>query len=266
MGDIFAFVRRDALIAISYRTRTLLSLGSLLTVVVPLFFIAGALQPVVGDAISDEGGQYFAFLVIGMATIQFVTTSVGAIPAAVSSGIRTGTFEMLLTTPVRLHRLLAGMMAYPFLWTVARALLLLTGAMLLGSRFELHRVGLALFIWLAICVAYVPVGILGAALLVLTRTTGPLPNAVLVVSMFLGGVYYPTSVIPSWLQQVSHAVPLTYGLRALRRVLTEDVLPASVGADLAVLISMGVVMSIGSLLVFRFALGWARRSGTLAHY
>ena len=266
MRRVLAFIRRDALIAASYRTGTILSLGSLLTLVVPLYFIANALQPMIGGAIADEGGAYFAFVIVGMASYQFVATGVNAIPMALASGIRTGTFEAILATPSRLPAILTGFVGYPFLWTVAKGLVLLGAGQLLGAELSFERILFAVAIWAAITLAYVPFGILAGALLVLTRTAGPIPNAVLLASMFLGGVYYPTHVIPSWLHSLSAAVPLTYGLRALRRVLSTESPLAEVAHDLGMLLLIGGGLLVASMLVLHFALSQARRAGSLAQY
>ena len=244
----------------------LLSLGSLITMVIPLYFIANAIQPVFGKTIESEGGEYFAFVIAGMATYQFVMTGVTAIPSVLAGGIRTGTFEALIATPSRLPVLLTGMVAYPFLWTVMRALVLLGAGQVLGAHFELSRVLLALVIWVLLAAAYVPFGILGGALLLLTRTTGPLPNAVLMASMFLGGVYYPTHVIPSWLQDLSHAIPLSYGLRAFRQALVANAPIAQILPDLGILALFAIGLTVVSAVILQAALGHARRAGTLAQY
>lgn len=266
MHSILAFIRRDALVAASYRTGMLFSLGSLVTMVVPLYFIADAIQPLFGATIASEGGAYFAFVIAGMASFQFVMIAVSGIPTVLASGLRTGTFEALVATPTRLPLLLAGMTAYPFLWTVMRALVLVGAGQLLGAGFDLTRLLLALAIWALITLAYVPFGILGGALLLLTRTAGPLPNAVMMASMFLGGVYYPTHVIPSWLQDLSHAVPLTYGLRAFRMALAADGSLGQILPDLGVLALFAVGLTVASMTVLQLALGHARRAGTLAQY
>src|SRR5688572_4350860 len=117
MRELFAFVRRDALVAASYRTQMVFSAASLLTLVVPLFFITRAIQPIIGPSIASEGGEYFAFVIAGMATYQFVSVAVSAVPTALASALRTGTLEALLTTPVRLPVIVLGMMGYKLAWT-----------------------------------------------------------------------------------------------------------------------------------------------------
>lgn len=266
MYKLLAFLRRDALVAASYRTGMLMSIASLLTLVVPMYFIAGALQPVVGDAIASEGGQYFGFLVAGMATYQFVLAAVNALPSAVASGLRTGTFEVLLTTPTRMPALLLGMATYPLVWAGIRALVMLGAGMALGADYAFERILLVVTIWFAISLAYLPFGVLTSALLVLTRTVGPLPPLVLTGSMLLGGVYYPTHVIPSWLHHLSGLVPLTYGLRAMRRVLAADVPFRDVATDLGILVLLAAALLSLSLGLFAAALGRARTTGSLAQY
>jgi ABC-2 type transport system permease protein len=84
--------------------------------------------------------------------------------------------------------------------------------------------------------------------------------------MFLGGVYYPTTVIPSWLGQLSNLMPLTYGLRALRRVLASDPPIGAIASDIGMLVVLTMVLLVASLATLRLALRRARTDGALAHY
>jgi ABC-2 type transport system permease protein len=266
MYRFFAFVRRDALVAASYRTSQMFSLASLIFTVVPVFFVAKAIQPIIAGAISTEGGEYFAFVVTGLATFQLIIPAVSAFPTAVASGIRTGTLEIMLATTTRLPALILGMTGYPFAWHMMRAMVMMFAAVVLGAHFGFERSLVGLFIWIAVALSYLPFGIMGAALILVTRTTGPLPSIVLVGTMFLGGIYYPTHVIPSWLQSLSDVVPMTYGLRAFRRTVIQQAPLSSVAGDLALLALLTVVLLGVSMAALLWALRYARRTGTLAQY
>ena len=266
MHKLVAFIRRDFLVAASYRTAMLMSSIGLLVAIVPVYFIAGALQPVAADAIRNEGGDFFAFLIAGMATFQFVSTAIGTVPSALGSGLRTGTFEFLLTTPTRVPVILGGMLGYPFLWTVLRSTLLIGAAAFLGAQFGLTRLASAVVIWALIVLAYLPFGLLTCALILVARTPGPIPTAVLAASTFLGGVYYPTHVIPSWLGDVSAVVPLTYGLRALRRVIIDGRALAEVWSDLEILLLLTALLMATAAVVVTWAFRYARRAGSLGQY
>src|SRR6185295_1708273 len=126
-----------------------------------------------------------------------------------------------LATPTSFVTLLAGMTGQAFSMTSIRALVALLFATAFGAHVIWSAAPSALLVLLLIVLSYLPFGIMAASLVLAFRTTGPFPSGLLAVSGLLGGVYYPTQVIPSWLQQVSVFVPLTYGLRALRRSLLD---------------------------------------------
>jgi ABC-type multidrug transport system permease subunit len=99
------------------------------------------------------------------------------------------------------------------------------------------------------------------------RTIGPLATGIVAASALLGGAYYSTTVIPTWIQKLAVVFPLTYGLRIMRRSwLQGEYQWDAVGADTLVLIALTAAsLMIGSML-FRVALNRARREGTLGQY
>jgi len=97
-------------------------------------------------------------------------------------------------------------------------------------------------------------------------TTGPFPGLLVTASTLFGGVYYPTSVIPSWLERFSAFVPLSYGLRALRRTLLDELTVSASAGDIFMLAGTAVVLLAVSLIVFSYALRYAKHVGTLAQY
>lgn len=266
MREAFALMRASFLSATSYRLATVLSLGSLLVTVVPLYFITNALQPTMSESIEAQGGEYFAFLLIGMIAFSFLSIAVTALPQAVGSGISTGTLEALLATPTRLPSLLLGLIGYGFVWTFVRAVVLLAAGLVLGAQVAWDRSLIAVGVLALIALAYIPFGIFAAASVLAFRTAGPLPKGVAAVSALLGGVYFPTQVIPSWIEELSDFIPLTYGLRALRKSFLEGVPLSEVVVDLAILSGFILVLLALSLFAFARALSYARRSGTLAQY
>jgi ABC-2 type transport system permease protein len=266
LRKILALIKARWLVASSYRMDMLMSVGGLLLTVIPVFFISKALQPIMAEKIQYEGSQYFAFLLVGMISMSFIAEACNALPSAINVGIGNGTLEALLSTPTRLPVLLTGISAYSFAWTALRSSLMLIVGGILGASVVWERVPAALFVLALVILSYLPFGIIAASLVVAFRATGPLTPAVLLVSSLLGGVYWPTHVIPSWIEKVSDAVPLTYGLRALRRVLLEGLPIAAVWADLSVVVAITAVLLTVSLYVFSRALKYARQTGTLAHY
>ena len=266
MREALALLRVSWLSASSYRLGMILSVAGLVVAVLPMYFVAGAIQPLIGDRIAEEGGHYFGFLVVGMLAFSFLSVAVNGLAGAIGGGIATGTLEAMLATRARLPALVAGLVSYGFAWTSVRGALMIGLATVLGVRLSAEQSAAAIVILALVVTAYFGIGLMAAALVLAFRTTGPFPQAVLLVSGLLGGVYYPTSVIPSWIQSLSDVVPLTYGLRALRRVWLDGVPLEAVAADVAILTAIALALSILGALVFVSALRYARRAGTLAHY
>jgi ABC-2 type transport system permease protein len=264
MHSIWALMRAGYLTATSYRLATVLSLVGLVVSVVPLYFIAGALQPVVEASIANEGGDYFGFLVTGIAATTVLVAAVSAVPGVIGGSLGSGTLEALLVTRTPLPVLLVGMSGYPFAQSLLRAAILLLGAQLVGVEFAWRALPLVLLLVLLMSVAYAAMGVVAAALVLIFRTSGPLITAVIAGSGLLGGVYYSTSVIPDWLQHLSAIVPLTYALRAMRMLLLGGAGLGEVIHDLSALTFLAATSLGVSIVAFTAALRHARRSGTLS--
>ena len=121
------------------------------------------------------------------------------------------------------------------------------------------QLGASIPIIALVVLAHLPIAIITAAMVLAFRTRGPLPQLVLLLSTFLGGVYYPTTVIPGWIESISAFVPLTYGLTALRAVLLEGQSIATVWRELAILVAITATTLLVSGVAFRAALRYARQ-------
>lgn len=266
MHSVVALTRAALLTASSYRLATMLSFAGLIASVVPIYFIADALQPVVAESIRPEGGQYFGFLIVGLASIYLLSAALGAVPGALGGSIGSGTFEALLVTRTSLPMLLLGMSAYPLLQSLLRAALLVGGAALIGVPIFWVALPFVAVILVLLMVTYGAIGLVAAALVLVFRTSGPLITAVMAGSGLLGGVYYSTSVIPAWLQSLSAVVPLTYALRPARMLLLNGSPLITVVSDVTILVAMTAVSVLVGTIAFAVALRHARVAGTLSQY
>ena len=265
MREALAFLRAGWLTATSYRVNALLSLFSFLLSIIPIYFIAGALEPVLANAIAGEASQYFGFVVLGLVTHGFLVLAMTSLPTAITRSISNGSLESYLATPVRLPSLLFGLASNDLVWTVARAILFFAAAVVLGMRFTPDGVPAALLIFAVLVTAHVPIGLLSVAAVLVFRNPTPIARLVLTASAFLGGMYYPTKVVPSWLQYVSGALPMTYGLRAFRGTLNGASF-TDVGGDLVVLSLFALVLMPIGVIGLRVSLKHARATGSLAYH
>lgn len=261
-----ALVRAGFLTAASYRLRFAQSILTSIVSVIPVFFVARALQPMMGPTIQNEGSDFFAFLIVGFVVMSFVVMCVDTLPSQVGSDINNGFFEALLGAPVGTASILVGMVSYPVLFTMLRGIVMLALAALLGVAFSMTRLPEVALIVVLLAIAHFGIALIATGLMIAFRTTLSIPQVVITASGFLGGVYWPTSVIPSWVYTVSEFVPLTYGLRALRQAVLDGRTLAQISDDVLTLAAFaGCLMSLG-ILAMSWSLAYARRRGTLSQY
>lgn len=263
---IAALTRASWYQARSYRMSLVLQVGGLMLTVVPLYFIANALQSTMAQSIAPESEQFYSFVLVGSIALAFVNTAMVTLPGTISAGISTGYFEALLMTRAPLPAILAGLTSYGVLLTAVRSTVMLLAGWFLGATIGWSGALPALAILAILVLAHLGVGLMAAALVIAFRTSGPLTQVFSTLSVLFGGVYFPVSSIPSWLRTIADLTPLAYGLRALRRVLIQGASLPDVWQDVTMVVAIGALLLIIGAFGMQAALRSARRAGTLGTY
>lgn len=266
MYKIAEMVRASWVIAKSYKLNLVFSIVALFFTTLPFYFAANALQPVMGKVVQEQGGNYFGFVLLGLIAVSLLTSSLTGVYQAVSGSVGSGWLEAQMGTSTPIPVLLVGMSAYDFLWTLLRVTVLLVFGAILGVDVEWASLAYAVPVLLLLCAAYYGLGLLLAAMYLAFRTIGPAQSVIVTSSVLLGGVYYPTESIPSWIESLSIVVPTTYGLRAARQLVLDDASLAAVSGDVLTMAAIAAIcLGVGAL-AFRTAFNHSRRRGTLSQY
>jgi ABC-type polysaccharide/polyol phosphate export permease len=267
MHRLLAIARTYSLGMLTYRTRTLVSLLSVLVAVVPVYFVAAALQPLAAKAIASESSEYFTYLIVGSVASFVIAEAVSAIPSLINSYITSGTLEQLLTTPIRWPSLMGGLLTYGFGWVAMRALVLLVTAWIWAtSTIAWSRIVEFGAVMALLAFAYVGVGLIAGALVLLVRSSMFVPQAVLTLSTLLGTVYFPVAVLPASVAPVAPLIPMTPALRIARQLLLKDQSVMTVLPEVLQLTGWAIAGVVIGGFCFHLALQHARRSGTLTQY
>ena len=163
------------------------------------------------------GANYFSFALVGIAFFDYLSVALSTFDQSLQDARQNGTLENLLVTQTSLSVILAGSSLYPFvLMSLRTAIYIGWGAVLFG--FPLHGANWlgALLVLGASVLAFSGLGILSASYLLIFKRGNPVNWAFLSLSSVLGGMMYPTSVLPVWLQYVARLLPITYSLEGMR--------------------------------------------------
>lgn len=260
---IKAFWIRDALIATSYRVNFVFQIFSLFFGLIGFYF---ASKLVGNQAVVAKYGGFLPFSVLGTTMTAFFMTGFSSFSGAVQSERSTGTLEYVLLTPTKLHKVILASAAWDFFWCImTNFAVLATAIVFFGIRFKGNFI-LAGLIMLLTTVFYSCLGILSASFVMVFRRGDPLKFFVGTMTYVLGGVTFPVTLFPAWMQKVSNILPVTHGLNALREVMLLGKPFHDVRSQLLVLmvfIACGLPLS---LLIFNKSVNIARREGSLLHY
>ena len=261
------FLRRDFLIQLSYRFAFILQLFGILFSTASFYFIAKLFGSATAPYLSNYGGDYFSFVLIGIAFVGYQGVALHSFSDAIRTGQVTGTLEAMLVTPTRLSTLLLSSSLWNFVLTSLRVVIyLLMGIFLFGANLRQANVLAALVILGLSIPAFSALGILSASFIMVFKRGDPINFLISSLSVLLGGVYYPVAVLPQWLQILARILPITYSLEAMRRALLLGDSLITLAGEIAALIAFAAVLWPLSLLAFHYAVRQAKQDGSLAQY
>lgn len=256
-------------------------LGYLDTSAYPLAFIMrelGALAPVavfffVAEFVTGDGpavgGDYYTFVVIGLAGIRLLAAGLQSFNFRLQQAINQGQLEMYLLAPVRWGFLPFGMVQWELVLTGITTSVMLVGSLALGARYNVEGILIAILIAILGLAASFAIGLLDASIKVLAKRADPILALYALAASILSGTFYPVEILPGWLQAMAWLIPHTYVLQALRRALMPggDTLggPSAITAILA-LIAFSVVLYPLALWLFNRSLDYGRKLGLLSGY
>ena len=262
---ITAIVRKELITFTSYRVDMVMRFVQVGYFAVSFYFIGEFVGD--PDAISDLGGGYFEFVLIGSIVTSFAIVGMGSFSGQIAEEQGRGTLEAILTTPTPTWVLVVASHLIPLAFVVVETIVLLAvGLGFFGSGISVTGVVAATPVLLLTAASFAPFGILSAAFIVLVQRGDPFSGPAEQITLLLSGALYPISVLPGWLQGIAQVLPATHGVRATRDLAQRDAGFVEVLPELGILVGFTVVAVPIASIAFRRAVMVARRAGTLGTY
>ncbi len=266
LREIWLFFRRDLSIARTYRTAFLFEAIEALFGVAMFYYVALFVDsPQLRHAL-PHSETYFAFSLIGFVFLDYLNAAMDSFDRSLMEARDSGTLEHLLVTQTALPVILAGSAIYPFVASTLRiAVYVAWGAVLFGFPLRGVNWPAVAAVLIATLLAFSGLGILSASYLVLFKRGNPAKWFFLGISSLVGGMLFPISVLPDWLQVVARLNPVTYALDAMRAALLAGTGFHAVWRPLLVLLLFAAFLLPFSMAVFAWALRRTKTTGTLMH-
>lgn len=262
----YAFIERAVALMRRYWLWEVVWVVYSITTSLSVVYIALAAPAITGEQVPEATTREFVlYLLVGTIAWRFLGIVFEDIAEIIAWERWEGTIEYTFMAPVPRLTHLLGMAIGTVLRAAVISILVLFAVMLFVD-IDLSRANAVSAIALlgVGTLAFIGLGI-GSACFPLLWTEKGLQMAYIVqaVTLLVSGVYYPTSVLPGWLQPLAVISPATYVIDGMRRALID-------GADLVELwpvvwpaLLIGAISIPIGLRLFVWAERYAKRTGRL---
>ncbi len=209
--------------------------------------------------------EYIGFVIIGGAMISFWFNVVWGMGTSLYWEKETGNLEIFMVTPAPLEGLLLGMALGGLFNTSLRALsIVVIGVFLFGATLNVAGLLSAIIIFILTMVALYTLGVSIASIFLMYSRTGWRAAELLQEPvMFLSGLYYPISILPTILQSIASLIPLTIGLDGIRLSLVMGYSIWQLKFHIALLSAMIPIFAYASGKILHYMEVKAKREGRL---
>ena len=266
IGLAYAFVEREIALSKRYWAWEIVWLVYGIVTSLSVAYIGLAAPAISGGQVDEAAvSRFVLYLLVGTIAWRFMGLVFENIAEIIAWERWEGTIEYTFMAPVPRLTHLAGMAAGTIIRALVFSVTTLFAVMLFIPVDLSHANAASAIVMLAVgTIAFMGLGIASAVFPMLWTEKGlQMAYIVQAVVLLVSGVYYPTSVLPGWLQALSVISPATYVIEGMRRALLD-------GADLASLWSLvwpallvGLLSIPIGLRAFMAAERYAKRTGRL---
>ncbi|CAH1190152.1 putative multidrug ABC transporter permease YbhR [Paenibacillus plantiphilus] len=187
--------------------------------------------------------EYIDFLVPGIVAMMIMSNNLNGVAGQIASWRERGVLRRMQSTPLRPSSFIAAQITARLLLNGSQAVIvLLISSLLFGTQVNGSWPLLLVFVILG-TLAFMAIGFIIAGLAKTPESAGPIAGFIAFPMMFLGGVFFPISNMPSYLQPIVNALPIAHLSTSLRQIM-------NVGAGLTQL--WGEALLLGGWLVLAF--------------
>ena len=260
---LWAFLEKDIRQEASYKMHFALRFVGIFFAVMTFFFV-GKLVP--GEYVAEFGGDYFAFALVGVAFTSFLSLGMSSFSGVIRNMQLSGTLEAMLASPTRLTTILIGSSIWAYIFTCINvAIYFIVAVFVFGMQINANLLPAAM-IFLLTVVSFSSIGIISAGIILVLKKGNPFNFLVSNLFGLLGGMLYPITVMPEWLQTVAGFLPITYALKGMRLAILQGTSLQVLLPDILILLAFGVLLFPIGIATFGLALKKAKKEGSLIKY
>lgn len=194
----------------------------------------------------------FDYTLAGLIGFSLLSLGIFSMSEGFTADKKTGALRRLKVAPIRSWQLIvATAINRIFVGLISVALLFVAALIIFDFNMRGDYINFALFTIISTaCLFGFGMAIAGWARD--ANQAAPLTQMITLPMMFLSGVFFPTFLMPEWLQSITTFIPLTPVVDGLRLILTEGRTLLDLGPQLAIIAGWTIIIYVVSFKVFRW--------------
>lgn len=260
-------MKKDFLTEVSYRLPFIFNIFSVFATLLTYFFIDKLFGYRMTGHLESFGVNYFSYVLLSMAFFSYIGVGIGSFSSRIRNEQLQGTLESLFLTPTKISVILLSMGLWNFILATLDILIyVVLGIFLFKINFSQANILSVIVILVLTVVSFGSLGIISASFIVFFKRGNPLGWVINTFEGILGGVYFPVSVMPGFLQFLAKFLPITYAVRAIELAVYKGYSVGQLKNECFFLLFFSLILLPLSFSLFSYALKKSRRQGSLIQY
>ncbi|MCW4011331.1 MAG: ABC transporter permease [Candidatus Bathyarchaeota archaeon] len=202
------------------------------------------------STIGFENPQYVDLLIPGLIGFSILVSPMFSLVNISSEYKKNKLFKQLSLTPITKMEWLASKILWYIVLTLASFLLMVAvGVVVFGAHVNL-TLGLLPFLIIGPTL-FASLGMLVGTVTKNPETAGVIGNIVTFPMMFLAGTFFPISIMPDYLQNIAHVLPLFYIVEGLNNVMVYGNITGAL-IDIAIVSVITVIIFAAAVKLFKW--------------
>lgn len=264
---IFALIKKDFLIETSYKLSFFFNIFSVCSTLLIYFFIDKLFGHRMTAHLEEFGVNYFSYVLLSMAFFSYIGVGISSFSNRIRLEQMQGTLETLLLTPTKTIIILISMGLWNLIFaTLDVFIYIVLGIFLFKINFSNINILSTLVILLLTIISFSSLGIISASFVIVFKRGNPIGWIINALEGILGGVYFPITVMPRFLQLLAKFLPITYAVRAIELAVYRGYPLTQLRNEIGFLLIFSLFLVPLSFSSFKYALARSRKQGTLIQY
>ncbi len=262
-----AFLKKDFLMETSYRISFFFNFFGILVGILNYYFIDKLFGSKLVPHLAPFGVNYFSYVLLSTAFFGYVGVGLGSFSERIRAEQHQGTLEAVLLTPTKVSGILFSLVFWNLiLATIDMLIYICLAVFLFKIDFTHINILSTVVIFILTIAPFSALGIISASFIMIFKQGNPAGWILGMVEGLIGGVYFPITVLPHWMQLLARIFPITYAIQAIQLAVFKGYSLDRLWREIGILLFFSLLLLPLSFTLFALSLRKARKDGSLGQY